>query len=133
MKFLQERDIKRKIMLALSKIPGVRIFNAPTGQAWVGEVWNEQPGFITLKNPRRITFGLIKGGADLIGWRSIVITPEMIGRRVAVFLAPEIKRPGKRATGDQENFIGQVNLAGGIAFVAHSEEEAVRAVEAGGV
>ena len=63
------------------------------------------------------------GTSDLIGWRSVVVTPAMVGQTIAVFAAVEVKDQG-RATKHQLNFIAQVQAAGGLAGVAHSIEEA---------
>lgn len=78
---------------------------------------------------RKIRYGLTPGSSDLIGWVSKIITPEMVGQKVAVFVAVEIKTDTGRATQQQTNFIEQVNAHGGIAGVARSVEEAERMVE----
>jgi hypothetical protein len=39
------------------------------------------------------------------------------------FLAIEVKRPGGKATPEQQQFIDTINQAGGLAFVARSVEE----------
>lgn len=57
--------------------------------------------------------------SDLIGWRSIVITPDMVGQRVAIFASHEIKepgwtlRPGDKRGHAQARWIALVNEAGG--------------------
>ena len=66
---------------------------------------------------------VLRGPSDLIGWRTITITPDMVGRQVAVFAAVEVKDRAK-ATPEQEQFIAQVQAAGGLAGVARSVEEA---------
>lgn len=66
-----------------------------------------------------IEYGLANpGGSDLIGWKTITITPEMVGKICCVFTAIETKRPGKKATVEQNNFINAVLAAGGFAGVA---------------
>lgn len=79
---------------------------------------------------RPVAFGLgskgarpLRGTSDKIGYRSVVVSPEMVGRRVAVFIAIEEKDLG-RPTPDQLQFIANVQAAGGIAGVAHSAAEA---------
>lgn len=57
-----------------------------------------------------------KGSADIIG-----IHRDGSGR----FLAIEVKRPGGKATPEQLEFIGAINMAGGKAFVAHSVDEVI--------
>lgn len=76
------------------------------------------------KTGRWIRYGLGAGSSDLIGWKSVVVTQEMVGRKIAVFCGLEIKRPGAGADGKQLEFIARVNDAGGCAGIAHSIEEA---------
>lgn len=64
------------------------------------------------------------GGSDLIGWRSIVITPEHVGKTIAQFTALEVKRPGKKPTDDQARFGAMVSNAGGLFAVVHDADEA---------
>lgn len=63
---------------------------------------------------------------DLLGWTSIVITPEMIGKRVAVFTMAEIKDPNWKLQPSDKRAQAQLNCinkgieAGAIAgFVTH--------------
>ena len=72
---------------------------------------------------RLVKFGLCKGSSDLIGFRSITITPDMVGQKIAVFSAIEVKDKGK-ATVDQKNFINIINNAGGYAGVAKNVNDA---------
>jgi len=126
----------RRILVRLSGLPGVAIFRNQSGMAWQGEVVREDHvrGLLTLRNYRPIRFGVGPGGkdgADTLGWMSTVITPEMVGRRVAVFIAAEVKTERGRATPGQRRFIEAVRNAGGIGVIAHSEEEAAAAVKGG--
>ena len=74
---------------------------------------------------RWVSYGVASpGGSDLIGWRSVVVTPDMVGQRVAVFAALEVKGEGGRATPEQRQFIENVRRAGGFAGVVRSIEEA---------
>ena len=74
--------------------------------------------FWIVENPRYCRFGLIEGSSDLIGWTPVRITADMVGKTVAVFTAVETKTKYKKATTEQENFIHEVNRAGGRAGVA---------------
>lgn len=108
---MKEANILVRIRIALSEM-GVRVFR-------------NQVGRYMLSDGRYLQSGLVKGASDLIGWTSITITPEMIGRKVAVFTAVEVKGPKGQVTADQHIFLDNVRQAGGIAVVAHSEAEAV--------
>ena len=77
-------------------------------------------------------FGLCKGSADLIGYRTITITPDMVGQQVAVFLSIEVKTPAGRIRPEQQAWMETVQAAGGIAGVARSVEDALRIVTAHG-
>ena len=68
------------------------------------------------------------GGSDLIGLHSLTITPAMVGKRVAVFLAVEVKSDTGKATSDQLAFIEFVKAMGGIAGVARSSDEALNLI-----
>jgi len=116
-------------MLALSKC-GCRIFRNNTGMAYQGKA-KYVKGDIYLKNYRVLHAGLCEGSSDLIGWTTIEITKEMIGSKVAVFTAIEVKGKRNKASKEQKNFIKQVNDAGGISGISRSEKESTDLIENG--
>ncbi len=126
---MRETPIMRLTMIALSAI-GSRVFRQNTGMGWVGKVARKTKDEITLRNYRPLHAGMCVGSSDIIGWTPVVITPEMVGRTVAVFTAIESKGEGGGASDEQENFIARISEAGGIAAVAFTPEEAVAAVTA---
>jgi hypothetical protein len=107
----RETVIQQNIRLALGKLPSVRMFRNNVGQA-------------ITQDGRPIQFGLCKGSSDLIGWKSITVTPEMVGQKVAVFTAIECKAGRNKPTQQQRAFISRVLTDGGIAGVAYSVEDA---------
>jgi len=107
-----ETDIQQRIRLAVGTRSDLRLFRNNTG---------------TLPDPRTgrpVQFGLARGSADLIGWRTITITPEMVGQRVAVFTSIEVKTTTGHLTPAQQAWMGTVRTAGGIAGVARSVRDA---------
>ena len=76
-------------------------------------------------NGRPVQFGLCTGSADLIGWTSRTITPEMVGSTVAVFTSIEVKTPTGRVRPEQQAWMDAVAAAGGIAGIARSVGEAM--------
>lgn len=110
------------------------LFRCNSGKAWVGsgKPHRLQDGTVCLPGGRPIALGLalasgdpVVGQSDLIGWRTVTIRPEWVGRRIAVFTAMEVKRPdGGRTSNQQANFVTQVTRAGGIAGVVNSESVA---------
>jgi VRR-NUC domain len=108
---VSEAPLMRRIMLAASRA-GARIFRNNTGVA------HHRDGSV-------VRYGVGNGGADLIGWRSVTVTPCMVGRRAALFLALEVKTPGGKPTPEQQRFVQAVREAGGIGAVVRSEAEAL--------
>ena len=76
----------------------------------------------------RVPYGLCAGASDLIGWRSVTITPDMVGQTIAQFVAIEVKAPGgktkKKRLELQKLFLACVKRAGGLAGFATSVSEA---------
>lgn len=111
-----ETELQQRIRLALGLRPDLRLFRNQVGQ---------------LPDPRTgrpVQFGLARGSADLIGWRTVTITPDMVGQRLAVFTSLEIKTPTGRLTPAQHNWLGAVRGAGGIAGVARTVSDAAHIV-----
>jgi hypothetical protein len=122
---MSETTIQNKIRLEVGKIPGVRLFRNNVGNAYQGIPVTCKPNEpLILKAWRRIQYGLFPGSSDLIGWRSITITPDMVGKTVAVFVSIEVKSETGRISPAQRNWIGQVCIAGGIAGIARNEDDA---------
>ena len=71
------------------------------------------------------TFGMATGSSDLVGWTSVVVTQDMVGTKVALFTAIEVKKNRKaRRSPDQTNFGACVLRAGGLFTFAWSVEQA---------
>lgn len=113
-----ESLIKQQILADLGGDPKMRIFNNPVGSGWVGKLPDRL---------RRLRFGLCPGSADLIGLRSVVVTPDLVGKRVAIFVALEVKDKTS-ARANQRAFREMVADLGGIAAVVRSPIEARAAV-----
>ena len=86
-----ERDL---INDYLSNLPeNMRMFRTNSGMAWAGK--SVKKGDITLIKNARVFWGMPEGWPDLTGWTEIEITPDMIGRKIAVFTVVEVKATGK--------------------------------------
>ena len=120
---MNEANRMRAIMAGVSR-PGVRVFRQNVGTGWAGEVTRLKDGSILIKNPRPLRAGLCPGSSDLIGFVSREVTPEMVGSKVAIFLAIECKGERGRATAEQINFIERVKEAGGLAGIARTPDDA---------
>lgn len=120
-----EHEIQNKIRLKISAERLATIFRANVGEGYAGEeIIKNADGSITIKRPRRFKTGLPTGFPDLFGLKSITITPDMVGKKIAVFAFIEVKQPKKKPTKVQENMIDFLLNNGAIGGVAHSDDEA---------
>jgi hypothetical protein len=104
--------------------------------AWSGTVTenqvikdrNNQPiQVVEIAFARRVNYGLAVGSSDLIGWKPVVITPDMVGKTIAQFVCVECKTKAYGATTEeQDNWLDQVAQAGGDAYIARPEGDGVR-------
>ena len=115
---MSEQKIQQEIRIAISN-GDCRVFRNNTGT-------------LRDQNGRPVQFGLCKGSADLIGWKRVTITPEMVGSTVAVFTSIEVKTPNGKIRPEQQQWLDAVQAAGGIAGVARSVEDAQQIMAAGG-
>lgn len=130
-----ESDDQRLIRLAVADgAPHARLFRNAVGFGWVGNLVRHQGKRVLLDAAHRITFGLVEGSGDLIGWTTITITPDMVGQKVAVFTSGEVKRARRPApfVEKQRNWMKAVLGAGGFADVIKTPEDGLRLVRATG-
>lgn len=128
---MKEHPIQQRILLACGR--GLtRLFRQNVGRAWIGSdvfratrrtVVTLDPGDVVIRQARPFIAG-VPGMSDLGGWKTVTITPGMVGQRVAVYVAIEVKAERGRLRPDQVTFLDTVRAAGGIAGVARSEAEA---------
>ena len=109
---MSEQAIQQRIRLALSRGPA--------------RLWRNNTGALRDQKGQLVRFGLCEGSADLIGYRSVTVTSDMVGQTLAVFAAVEVKGPTGRPTPAQDAFLEHVTAAGGLAGIARSVEEAER-------
>lgn len=122
-----EKNVLRSCWLAVAEL-GTTLFRVNTGKAWVGRGVRQPDGNVIVIGGRPVALGFgmpngdpLVGTADLNGWTTIEITPEMVGRKIAVYTALETKESGGgQQRKEQINFIQRVRQAGGIAGFASS-------------
>jgi hypothetical protein len=108
--YLCEHEIQQRIRLACGRGP-VRL-------------WRNNTGALVDQQGRFVRFGLCKGSSDLIGLRALEITPELVGQRLAQFIALEVKTAQGVLSPEQRAFLRLVQQLGGVAAVCRSVEEA---------
>lgn len=138
-----EASVQRLVWLGLAQRPHSRVtlFRTNSGKAWLsggGKVIVRPDGSALVPYARPVALGLaltsgetVPGLSDLTGWTDILITPEMVGRRVPVFTVIETKESGGgRRKENQINFARQVHACGGIAGFAASASQAHEIIDA---
>lgn len=105
----RETPIMRRVMYALSQA-GATVFRNNIGVA-------------KYPDGSRVKYGLCPGSSDIIGWTPITITPDMVGSKIAVFTAVEVKTARGRTAFNQVNFLERLRKAGGIARIVRDEKE----------
>lgn len=101
-----ETTLQNEIRLELGKLKHIRMFRNNVGQ--IGG----------------LSFGLCVGSSDLIGFQSVIITPDMVGKQVAVFTAIEVKTNKGKVSPAQTKFLSMVNKFGGIGAIVRSVDDA---------
>lgn len=114
---ISESETQARILKTLGGMPEVRIFR-------------NHVGTVQDSKGRWHRFGLAVGSADLIGWHTVEITPEMVGQKVAVFLSVEVKSATGKTRPEQDAWANTVARKGGIAIVARSVEDVLAKIGA---
>ena len=102
-----ETTLQNEIRLSIGRIKHARLFRNNVGM--IGGV----------------QFGLCKGSSDLIGFIQREITPDMVGQKIAVFTALEVKTTKGKSTPEQIAFIDCVRKFGGISGIVKSVDDAL--------
>lgn len=119
----EETVIQQEIRLETQKAwSGVRLFRNECGTAIVKDEG---------KKPRYVRYGLSVGSPDLVGWRTITITSQMVGKKFAQFIGVEVKtETGIKKKGAhekrQDKWIDLINRSGGLAFKTTSPDDTIQ-------
>ena len=119
-----ESEIQQAIQLEAPKM-GVTLLRNNSG------AFKDETGRLVRYGLGQISNTQPYKSSDLIGWTEVVVTPEMVGQRIAIFTAVEIKRQSWKATKDereekQRNFINWIKARGGIAGMVNSVDDFVK-------
>ena len=96
-----EHEIQQRIRLACGR--------------GVVRLWRNNTGALVDQQDRFVRFGLCEGSSDLIGLRSLEITTELVGQRLAQFVALEVKAAQGVLSPEQRAFLRLVQQLGGVA------------------
>jgi hypothetical protein len=98
--------------------------------------WRNNVGvaeFFNESGLQRVAYGLAEGSSDLVGIASLIITPDMVGKRVGRFTAFELKQIGgstKKSRAEKQRMWRELVIElGGWAEVLTHENQARGALE----
>lgn len=132
----KETQIVNEIMLGTSKL-GTRLFRNVRGffytqdgvRALIDAAKSLNIGRIlsAIKMLRQVRAGLqAAGSSDLIGFKPVLITQDMVGTVIAQLVALEIKTDTGAASEEQLHFIDFVQKNGGLSGVCRSLQDALK-------
>lgn len=131
---MNETTLLHRLMLAFTKARA-RVFRNHVGLGWQGRhtifrssgtvSLRVNPGDVFIEKARPLHAGLCTGSSDLVGWNPVQVTPELVGKTIAVFMAVEAKTEHGKLSEEQSNFLAAVRDAGGIAIEARNVDAAV--------
>lgn len=126
-----EKFVSRSIENAAAGL--AKLWRYAVGTYGAGPVVKITPAMVgqrAIVNPRLVKVGEA-GQPDYQGWRPVLITPDMVGRVIGQYVAPEIKREdGGRVSAAQAKTIRIMQADGCFAGVFSDAEEFRRALEA---
>lgn len=114
---------------------------AAAKRPWLWRLWRNNRGAGMMESGNYVRYGLANDSpelnkrlksADLIGWRQVLITPDMVGKVIAQFVSVESKAedwtPPPVDTVDQDiiaqrNWADLVNREGGYAVFVNDPEK----------
>lgn len=103
-----ETKIQNKIMMAMSK------------KGWL--CWRNQVGLFKTMDGRTVNIG-VKGSSDLMAIKPTVITPNMVGQTLPIFVAVEVKTATGRQSEPQKKWQAAVEKLGVEYILARSESD----------
>jgi len=107
-----EKEVMVRVLSALN--PSIdRMFRINSGLGWIGKVLKHTGEMIVLANPRPL-HAAPAGWPDLFGWKTVTITSDMVGRKIAVARAVEIKAGNDRLRDEQLKFRKMFESMGGL-------------------
>jgi hypothetical protein len=128
-----ENQTMKKIQIAATAV-GARLFRNNSALGWVGEsrritsrtTVTLNDGDVIVYKARPLHAGLCKGSSDLIGFRTLKITADMIGKSIAQFCAVEVKSETGKPTLEQISFLNILRDKGALSLLTRSVEDAVK-------
>ena len=107
---MTEKELQYLIRAQIATKPDIRL-------------WRNNVGKMTDARGQVVTFGLCPGSSDLIGIQSVEITSDMVGQKIGVFVAVEVKSEKGRVSSGQSRYLEIIRKMGGIGILARKIED----------
>jgi hypothetical protein len=98
-----------------------RVALEATRKGW--RVFRNNVGVLMDQRGVPVRYGLMVGSGDLIGWRPVTITPDMVGQTIGQFVSLEVKGPRGQVSEAQQRWAAMVEAGGGLALVVRGPDE----------
>ena len=128
MEYKSEGNVQNSGRLTAAK-EGATTFRNQVGAGWVctpdktKKYTKNGRRYVLLEDPRWIEYGLGVGSGDTVGWKSVTITEDMVGKKIAQFVSIEYKTEDGRARKGQPEWHAAVCRAGGLSGFARNDED----------
>lgn len=123
-------DLMKRVLAKFGGRPNLRLYTNPVVSAWVGKVKEFTKGVLTLVGASKVHAGLEEGSPDIFGWRILIITPEMVGERIAQPVGLEVKIPPDDLSPIQQKFLMKMEMDGCVVGVVRKVEDVDRILSA---
>lgn len=93
-------------------------------------LWKNDRGLAWTKDGAPVKYGVGPNGTpDLIGYVSVTVTHDMVGKTLPVFAAVEAKTGLQKPREDQERFLRHLDTVGGFATWGNDADELIAELE----
>ena len=129
----EEHRIQNQIRDVIAYYHDLNIFRANVGKGWAysPDYIKNPDGSILIPNPNWFSSGLPRGFPDLFGYKSIIITPDMVGKKFAWFTAMEVKTKIGKLSTEQAEMLKRFDEDGCLNGVVRSVEDSIILVRGG--
>lgn len=125
---MKEKTVRGLVREHITQKYQCGLFPNPVGKGYVGKCVSFKNGVAVIENARIVDFGLFPGSPDDVGWRSIIVTPDLVGKRIAIAVGFEYKKKKGQRRKKQKDTIKKMQEWGCIAAFIEGIDDAERAI-----
>jgi hypothetical protein len=111
---MAEKELKIINERLVNPVDGEMLFRSNSGIGWQGKIGTDPRSKKHILTSLRPFRAMPEGWPDLTGWQTIEITPDMIGKKIAVFKGVEVKTKNVHLSKQQKAVKKWIEDSGGI-------------------